>query len=324
MDKAATPVNVNVYGRESAGTLAVLGVIRERVPTMYTTTATARARNAAAAPHKGVIAAPAIHFFNFASPRTSTRRPVSRRDLQRWIERITVLRGSTPSAPILVAADVAEQKDWVERALAAGATEVINADELGVRAVVVHRVDHALAELLRGADNATATGESFAAPALLPVRPAKKSPSAPHSAETLASAKASQRAAIDAVHTQSAQRASLVSILAPTLRGKDGRLDAERVVAWLKISLRDLASAIGVSHQALSKTPTSPSAQDGLVPFARLHALLGEMLTATQTSQWLRSPQDAFAGRTPLELIVGGQINQVVRALAPLATGGVD
>ena len=170
----------------------------------------------------------------------------------------------------------------------------------------------------------SATSDAPAAPALLPVRPVTVRLSAPRSTDALARAKASQRAAIDAARGAGGSRASLVSILAPALRGKDGRLDAERVVSWLKISLRELASAIGVSHQALSKTPTSPSAQEGLVPFARLHALLGELLTPTQATQWLRSPQTAFDGRTPRELIIGGQVDQVVRALALLATGGVD
>jgi len=92
------------------------------------------------------------------------------------------------------------------------------------------------------------------------------------------------------------------------LRNDQGRLDAKLVADLFGLTLTDVAANVGISRQALSKTPDSLSVQGALNQFERIARSL---LTVTGTEKglktWLNAPNKRFDQHTPLEVIKLGK-----------------
>jgi transcriptional regulator with XRE-family HTH domain len=93
---------------------------------------------------------------------------------------------------------------------------------------------------------------------------------------------------------------------------RKGDFDALKMAKVLAVSNSEMAQIVGVSRQALSKTPTSSRLQpalqhlDGLL--VRLKTLTGSL---ENTRIWLKTGHPDFAGKAPLEYLLEGNIEAV-------------
>jgi transcriptional regulator with XRE-family HTH domain len=112
------------------------------------------------------------------------------------------------------------------------------------------------------------------------------------------------------------------SVIAATadLRMASGRLSAQKVARAFGLSLAELASLLGRSRQAVSKTGDAESLQPGLAPFERI-ARLGAALSRSNFLRWLRMPNEQLEGRSPLEAIRDGSVTVIADLAEDMLTG---
>jgi transcriptional regulator with XRE-family HTH domain len=93
---------------------------------------------------------------------------------------------------------------------------------------------------------------------------------------------------------------------------RKGDFDALKMAKVLAVSNSEMAQILGVSRQALSKTPTSSRLQPVL---QRLDGLLVRLKTLTgsleNTRIWLKAGHPDFAGKAPLAYLLEGNIEAV-------------
>jgi DNA-binding transcriptional regulator YiaG len=75
-----------------------------------------------------------------------------------------------------------------------------------------------------------------------------------------------------------------------------------------------------VAHWASGRTP-SGSAQKRLTELTRLFDALSAMVDAKAIGDWLKQPNPAFDGSTPLQVIERGETDQIWRMIWELQTG---
>ena len=75
-----------------------------------------------------------------------------------------------------------------------------------------------------------------------------------------------------------------------------------------------------VAHWTSGRTP-SGSAQKRLSEVARLFDALSEMVDAKAIGEWLKQPNPAFDGSTPLQVIERGETDRIWRMIWELQTG---
>ena len=75
-----------------------------------------------------------------------------------------------------------------------------------------------------------------------------------------------------------------------------------------------------VAHWASGRTP-SGSAQKHLTELTRLFDALSDMVDAKAIGQWLKQPNPAFDGSTPLQVIERGETDRIWRMIWELQTG---
>lgn len=101
-----------------------------------------------------------------------------------------------------------------------------------------------------------------------------------------------------------------------------GRLDAARFAEYLKIPLKQLASAVGKDYGAVHKTPTSPALQPALRSIKRSLEILEQVFVdRPAVLAWLNSPHADLGRRTPLEVILQGHSDAVEDMLEAALTG---
>ena len=110
-------------------------------------------------------------------------------------------------------------------------------------------------------------------------------------------------------------KGSVLAITATNLRAPSGRLDATRIAKQLGVPIARLATMVGVSRQALSQTPDSPGIQSALEPVGRVLHLLDDALSPDDTAKWLRAPHRDLDASAPLDLVMSGRADVVVRLL---------
>jgi hypothetical protein len=239
-----------------------------------------------------------------------------------------------PRPPILVAADEGSQADVIKKVLDLGVDDVISMAAAKIPELVRARVSSLLNAAARSSARSTfAAGsrvdtddasERDATDAGPGESAAREEWEAPLSAtEAKAALRRVREATLPAAGYRRGPIAELLHIQTPELRARSGRLDAKRVAKRLDVSLRDLAVPLGVSHQALSKTPDSERAQEGLDPIARTLGLLDEMLGRERERAWLNTPHARLGGETPLKALLSGRAEEVARMLGVVRDGGV-
>jgi hypothetical protein len=114
----------------------------------------------------------------------------------------------------------------------------------------------------------------------------------------------------------------LKSVIAATanLRSESGRLSARRVAEALGLPLSQLAAAIGKSRQTLWKTDDAEALQEPLRPFERI-ARLRAVLSERDFLSWLNMVNEQLDGRTPIDVIRGGQAGAVADLAEDMLTG---
>lgn len=75
-----------------------------------------------------------------------------------------------------------------------------------------------------------------------------------------------------------------------------------------------------VAHWASGRTP-SGSAQKRLTELTRLFDTLSDMVDAKAIGEWLRQPNPAFDGSTPLQVIERGETDRIWRMIWELQSG---
>ena len=75
-----------------------------------------------------------------------------------------------------------------------------------------------------------------------------------------------------------------------------------------------------VAHWASGRTP-SGSAQKRLTELTRLFDALSDMVDAKAIGEWLKQPNPAFDGSTPLQVIERGETDRIWRMIWELQTG---
>jgi hypothetical protein len=239
-----------------------------------------------------------------------------------------------PRPPILVAADEGSQADVIKKVLDLGVDDVISMAAAKIPELVRARVSSLLSAAARNDARSTfATGSKSRgddasgreATGAGPGEPAAREEwEAPVSAtEAKAARQRVREATLPSAGYRSGPIAELLRIQTPELRAKSGRLDAKRIAKRLDVSLRELAVPLGISHQALSKTPDSERVQEGLDPIARPLGLLDELLGRERERAWLNSPHARLGGETPLKALLSGRAEEVARMLGVVRDGGV-
>jgi hypothetical protein len=104
------------------------------------------------------------------------------------------------------------------------------------------------------------------------------------------------------------------------LRASSGKLSANIVATAFGLSVAELATLIGRSRQAVSKTPDADSLQPALRPFERV-ARLRATLSREEFRTWLHLSNDQLGDRTPLELIRDGKVGVIADQVEDVLTG---
>lgn len=114
----------------------------------------------------------------------------------------------------------------------------------------------------------------------------------------------------------------LASVIAATstLRAESGRISAKKVAAAFGLSLAELASLLGRSRQAVSKTHDAESLQEGLAPFGRV-ARLRTVLSDDDFRAWLHMPNEQLDGRSPWAVIRSGSVEAVAELAEDMLSG---
>ena len=107
-------------------------------------------------------------------------------------------------------------------------------------------------------------------------------------------------------HPSSLDRVKGVAAATKDLRVANGNLSAERVAKLFGVSLSQLATWLGRSRQALSKTPDANSLQNELAFFEHL-ARMRVVLPEGEFRKWLRMPNELLGNKSPLQLMAKGK-----------------
>ncbi|HSU54432.1 MAG TPA: hypothetical protein VLT36_10260 [Candidatus Dormibacteraeota bacterium] len=91
------------------------------------------------------------------------------------------------------------------------------------------------------------------------------------------------------------------------LRAGGGNISADRVAKLYGVSVNQLATWVGRSRQALSKTPDADSLQPALCLFERVARLRLVLKSDADFRKWLRTPQDLLERASPLQLMAEGK-----------------
>lgn len=114
----------------------------------------------------------------------------------------------------------------------------------------------------------------------------------------------------------------LEKVLAATrdLRVGNGNLSAQRIADVCGTSLSELATWLGRSRQAVSKTPDADALQPTLAFFERV-ARIRLRLSDNDFRKWLRVPNELLEGKRPIELLANGQGQVLADFVDDMLTG---
>jgi hypothetical protein len=104
------------------------------------------------------------------------------------------------------------------------------------------------------------------------------------------------------------------------LRVANGNLSAESVATVFGVSLSQLASWLGRTRQALTKTPDADSIQNQLAYFERV-ARLRAVVPGDGFQKWVRMPNAELDDKTPLNLLAGGEGQVIADLVDDMLTG---
>ena len=274
--------------------------LRLRLLTLTTPRPPARARTAAerhGRRHAAYVVCP-------LAPRTaqaSILPPELLGTVDEWVQKIRALRRHEPDATILLIASVAGHRTLVEAAFRAGLTDVLDPDECADPRLVQARLRRALDVITPPPfDRVAPTAE------VLAIRIADRPPELRHAMDR----------ALGGGETWDIGLSRGLTAVTADYQSEDGRIDDRRIASCLGLSLRQLATALPVSHQALGARPLSTKAQPALRAMAVALRLVDEARPGAEGAAWLRSPHEGLDGATSTMMLLGGHPNSLPTALA--------
>jgi translation initiation factor 2B subunit (eIF-2B alpha/beta/delta family) len=103
---------------------------------------------------------------------------------------------------------------------------------------------------------------------------------------------------------------------------RKGDFDALKMAKVLAVSNSQMAQILGVSRQALSKTPTSTRLQSELQYLDQLLVRLKALTGSLENSRiWLKTGHPDFAGKAPLEYLLEGKVEAVEDLIEAIEMG---
>ncbi len=116
---------------------------------------------------------------------------------------------------------------------------------------------------------------------------------------------------------------ALTSHLMPALHDPvSGRLDARPIAAWLGLSLKTLAGALGRAYPTVHKTPAAAALQAPLVVYLRLASALSHLTGSDEAARaWLNAPNPDLEGQTPRAVLEAGGAETVAALLEDALVG---
>ncbi len=106
---------------------------------------------------------------------------------------------------------------------------------------------------------------------------------------------------------------------------KSGRLDAKLTAARFGMSLSDVCRSIGKKLQTVHQTPDAPGLQKSLFPFERIASALLKLTGSEKGLKvWLNTPNDAFPGELPIDILKQGHRELLAEMLEDVLLGHPD
>jgi DNA-binding response OmpR family regulator len=104
-----------------------------------------------------------------------------------------------------------------------------------------------------------------------------------------------------------------------------GRLDAKKIANAFGMTLADVSRSIGKSLQAVHRTSDSKTLQQDLFSYERIASAISRISNSGNALRvWLNSPNEAFPGKLPVELIAKGRANMLADLLEDVLLGHPD
>jgi len=106
---------------------------------------------------------------------------------------------------------------------------------------------------------------------------------------------------------------------------ESGRLDAKKIANVFGMTLSDVCRSIGKSLQSVHRTPDSKALQLELFSYERIASAISHISNSDNALKvWLNSPNDAFPGKLPVELITNGRAEMLSDLLEDVLLGHPD
>ena len=134
-----------------------------------------------------------------------------------------------------------------------------------------------------------------------------------------------QRAVAKSAHANGAQKAGRTVLLQAAFPGAVGGISVKTLASRYGISYDTLTRMTGFSLRAVSNwsqgTKPSSSTARRLTEIKRLFAALEQLVLPEAIGPWLKDPNSAFDGSTPLQVIERGETDRVWRMVYELESG---
>jgi DNA-binding transcriptional regulator YiaG len=134
-----------------------------------------------------------------------------------------------------------------------------------------------------------------------------------------------RRAVAKPAHANGTQRAARKNLLQAAVPGGAGAISVKAIASRYGISYDTLTRMTGFSLRAVSNwsqgsRPSSSTARR-LIEIKRLFSALEKLVSPDAIGPWLKDPNPAFDGSTPLQVIERGETDRIWRMVYELTSG---
>lgn len=114
-----------------------------------------------------------------------------------------------------------------------------------------------------------------------------------------------------------------LQVVLPELHDEtSGRIDAQKLAAYMGVPLKRLAEALQLNYKAIHRNPSAEAFQPALKPVKRSVEILHDFFHKPETVRvWLNTSHPDLDGHTALEMILANNANAVLRILENAAAG---
>ena len=134
-----------------------------------------------------------------------------------------------------------------------------------------------------------------------------------------------QRTVVKPAHANGAHKAARKHLLQAVFSGGAGAISVKTLASRYAISYDTLTRMTGFSLRAVSNwsqgTKPSSSTARRLTEIKRLFTALEKLVSPEAIGPWLKDPNSAFDGSTPLQVIERGETDRVWRMVYELESG---